>query len=133
MCIETEADRRSAVTVVEESELTSGFIARPAVDRLIKMRARCYDPRGLYNELFHSDDPRDIACAKAFCSRCTVSDLCLQRALERQEPCGVWGGQLLVDGEIANYPRRRGRRPKTMVTSVDEITGHALEPVAIVG
>ena len=134
MCIETDADRRSPVAVDDEPESiddTLLFVARPLVDRLIATRARCFDPRGLYTHLFHSDDPRDIARAKAICARCTVSAACLDRAMERAEPCGVWGGELLVDGVIASYPRRRGRRPKVLVPlEVDEITGIAYEPVA---
>jgi hypothetical protein len=36
-----------------------------------------------------------------------------------------------VDGVIATYPRRRGRRPKVLVPlNVDEITGVACEPIA---
>lgn len=137
MCIETEVDRRSPVAVVDDPEKTDEafealtFVARPLVDRLIAMRARCFDPRGLYTDLFHSDDPRDIARAKAICARCTVRDACLARALERAEPCGVWGGELLVDGVIATYPRRRGRRPKVLVPlDVDEVTGIACAPIA---
>jgi WhiB family redox-sensing transcriptional regulator len=134
MCIETEADRRRPLAVVDEPETTDeglSFVARPLVDRLIAMRARCFDPRGLYSQLFHSDDPRDIARAKAICSRCTVRDACLGRALERAEPCGVWGGEILVDGAIAAYPRRRGRRPKVLVAlDVDEVTGNVCQPVA---
>jgi WhiB family redox-sensing transcriptional regulator len=134
MCIETEADRRRPLAVVDEPETTDeglSFVARPLVDRLIAMRARCFDPRGLYTQLFHSDDPRDIARAKAICSRCTVRDACLGRALERAEPCGVWGGEIFVDGAIAAYPRRRGRRPKVLVAlDVDEVTGNVCQPVA---
>jgi WhiB family redox-sensing transcriptional regulator len=134
MCIETEADRRRPLAVVDEPETTDeglSFVARPLVDRLIAMRARCFDPRGLYSQLFHSDDPRDIARAKAICSRCTVRDACLGRALERAEPCGVWGGEILVDGAIAAYPRRRGRRPKVLVAlDVDEVTGIACQSIA---
>ena len=131
MCIETEAYRRSPVAVVVEPGATRSFVARPPVDRIISLRARCYDPRGLYSNLFHSDDPRDIARAKAICARCSVREPCLARAIERVEPCGVWGGELLVDGAIASYPRRRGRRPKALVTvRVDEVTGLVDEPIA---
>jgi WhiB family redox-sensing transcriptional regulator len=130
MCTET-ADRRSPIAVVDEPRETPSFVARPPVDRIITTRARCYDPRGLYTNLFHSDDQRDIARAKAICARCTVREPCLARAIERVEPCGVWGGELLVDGAIAAYPRRRGRRPKSLApVVVDEITGLADEPIA---
>ena len=134
MFIETDADRRSPVAVVDDvrtADETLTFVDRPGVDRLIAMRARCFDPRGLYNQLFHSDDPHDIARAKAICARCAVKDLCLARALERTEPCGVWGGELLVDGAIASYPRRRGRRPKVLIPlDIDEITGRARDRIA---
>jgi WhiB family redox-sensing transcriptional regulator len=134
MCIETDADRRGTVGVVDDvwtTDETLTFVARPVVDKLIATRARCFDPRGLYNHLFHSDDPHDIARAKAICTRCAVKDLCLARALERLEPCGVWGGELLVDGVIASYPRRRGRRPKVLIPpDVDEISGLARPPIA---
>jgi hypothetical protein len=36
----------------------------------------------------------------------------LEGALERREPCGVWGGQLFVNGAIVAAKRRRGRPPK---------------------
>jgi WhiB family redox-sensing transcriptional regulator len=131
MCIETEADRCGPVAVVDGPGERSPLLAQSPVDRLINMRARCYDPRGLYTNLFHSDDPHEIARAKAICARCTVRAACLTRALERLEPCGVWGGELLVDGVIASYPRRRGRRPKGLVPMhVDEITGLGAEPIA---
>jgi len=134
MCIEIEADGRRPLAVVDEPEKADevlNFVARPLVDRLIAMRARCFDPRGLYTHLFHSDDPRDIARAKAICARCTVRDACLGRALERAEPCGVWGGEILVDGAIAPYPRRRGRRPKVLVAlEVDEVTGIVCRSIA---
>ena len=100
------------------------------LDRLILMRARCYDPRGCYTHLFHSDDSVDIARAKAICARCAVREPCLSRALERREPCGVWGGQILHEGEIVARRPRRGRRPKHVVPLVvDEVTG--LECTAI--
>lgn len=37
---------------------------------------------------------------------------CLQSALDRQEPWGVWGGQSLVDGRIVARKRGRGRPRK---------------------
>ena len=87
-------------------------------------------PRGCYTHLFHSDDSVDIARAKAICARCAVREPCLSRALERREPCGVWGGQILHEGEIVAQRPRHGRRPKHVVPLVvDEVTG--LECTAI--
>ena len=36
--------------------------------------------------------------AKAICATCPVAETCLADALARDEPDGVWGGQLLRDG-----------------------------------
>jgi WhiB family redox-sensing transcriptional regulator len=41
-----------------------------------------------------------------------VAAACLQGALDRHEPCGVWGGHLLANGQILAHKRPRGRPPK---------------------
>ena len=60
-------------------------------------------------EIFFADSPTDVETAKAMCRGCEARITCLIGALERREPCGVWGGELLMRGEIV--PRRppRGR------------------------
>lgn len=75
-------------------------------------RARCSDGAGTLTELFFSDDPIDIARAKAICSKCTLQEACLSGALARAESFGVWGGQLFVNGAVVAHKRRRGRPPK---------------------
>lgn len=71
--------------------------------------ARCGDGHGTLTPLFFSDDLVDIARAKAICSRCALSASCLQGALDRAEPWGVWGGELLENGVIVVNKRPRGR------------------------
>ena len=34
---------------------------------------------------------------------------CLEGALSRQEPCGVWGGEMFVEGQIVAAKRTVGR------------------------
>jgi WhiB family redox-sensing transcriptional regulator len=75
-------------------------------------RARCRDGRGSLSALFFSDDPLGQARAKAICRLCPLSAPCLAGALERGEPWGVWGGQLLVNGVPVAFKRPRGRPPK---------------------
>lgn len=75
--------------------------------------ARCADGNGTLSGLFFSDDDVDIARAKAICRRCPLADSCLDGALDRNEAYGVWGGVLLIDGEAARFPVRRGRPSKT--------------------
>jgi WhiB family transcriptional regulator, redox-sensing transcriptional regulator len=62
--------------------------------------------------LFFSEELQDIAAAKRICATCPVLATCLEGALERREPWGVWGGQLLLNGKILASKRRRGRPPK---------------------
>lgn len=63
-------------------------------------------------ELFFSEELQDIAAAKLICAECPVIAPCLEGALKRSEPCGVWGGQLFLNGRILTIKRRRGRPPK---------------------
>ena len=75
-------------------------------------RARCADGTGQLTALFFSEDLGDIARAKAFCRGCEVRSDCLAGAVERVEPWGVWGGELVVNGRRSANRRRRGRPPK---------------------
>lgn len=63
-------------------------------------------------ELFFSEELQDIAAAKRICAECPVIASCLEGAIGRSEPCGVWGGQLFLNGRILANKRRRGRPPK---------------------
>ena len=63
-------------------------------------------------ELFFSEELHDIAAAKRMCAECPVIAPCLEGAIGRAEPCGVWGGQLFLNGRILANKRRRGRPPK---------------------
>ena len=63
-------------------------------------------------ELFFAESPSDVELAKALCQGCPVRAECLAGALERREPWGVWGGQLLVQGAIVPRKRPRGRPRK---------------------
>lgn len=62
--------------------------------------------------IFFSEELQDIAAAKRLCAQCPVLVPCLEGALARREPWGVWGGQLFLNGKILASKRRRGRPPK---------------------
>lgn len=64
------------------------------------------------SDLFFSEEVPDIIAAKRICAECPVIAPCLEAAIERREPCGVWGGQLFDNGQIIHRKRRRGRPPK---------------------
>jgi len=74
--------------------------------------ARCADGHGTMTGLFFSDNVVDIARAKAMCGLCPLQASCLADALEREEPWGVWGGELLSGGRIIANKRPCGRPPK---------------------
>jgi WhiB family redox-sensing transcriptional regulator len=73
--------------------------------------ARCADGNGTLTPLFFSDHLVDIGRAKAICAKCTLRERCLLDALEREEPWGVWGGELLSGGRIVAVKRPCGRPP----------------------
>jgi WhiB family transcriptional regulator, redox-sensing transcriptional regulator len=74
--------------------------------------ARCSDGVGTFAELFFSEDLGDIARAKAICANCPAREPCLEVAVARHEPWGVWGGELVMNGRVLANRKRRGRPPK---------------------
>ncbi len=74
--------------------------------------ARCRDGASTMTALFFSEQIDDIARAKAICQLCPLAGPCLQGALARREPWGVWGGQLFFNGKVLPLKRKRGRPPK---------------------
>jgi len=75
--------------------------------------AACRTGSGVLTTLFFSLELADIARAKAICLGCPLKHDCLAGAIARQEPCGVWGGELLVEGRIIAHKRGRGRPRKS--------------------
>jgi len=70
--------------------------------------------------LFFSEYVRDITAAKQICLRCPQMATCLEGALRRSEPGGVWGGQLFVNGSVVMSKRGRGR-PRKVGSADDDI------------
>ena len=68
-------------------------------------------------ELWFAERPEDVEFAKTLCGLCPARVQCLASALERQEPWGVWGGQLLVQGAVVARKRPRGRPRKHPVAA----------------
>ena len=68
-------------------------------------------------ELWFAERPADVELAKAMCGACPARAACLAGALARQEPWGVWGGQLVVHGAIVARKRPRGRPRKNDIAA----------------
>ena len=77
-----------------------------------RRQARCRDSSAALVDLFFSEQLDDILRAKAFCRECPVRQPCLESAIARREPWGVWGGELFANGKVLAQKRRRGRPPK---------------------
>jgi WhiB family redox-sensing transcriptional regulator len=83
-----------------------------ADDDARQLPCQTHDP-----ELFFAESPADVEYAKSLCQPCPVRRECLNGALARREPWGVWGGELLVQGAIVPRKRPRGRPRKTEVAA----------------
>lgn len=85
---------------VDEGALFSGL-----VDSMVPCRNE--DP-----ELWFAEQATQMAAAKALCAQCPLVSACLQGAIDREEPWGVWGGEIIVEGKIVQQKRGRGRPRK---------------------
>ena len=63
-------------------------------------------------DLWFAESPADVEAAKLLCAPCPLREACLAGALERAEPWGVWGGQLVLAGVVVPRKRPRGRPRK---------------------
>jgi len=82
---------------------------RAEFDRLMgsMLPCRVEDP-----ELWFAEKTVQVEQAKALCRACPLVDACLAGAIDRQEPWGVWGGEVFVDGRVVAVKRGRGRPRK---------------------
>ncbi|GAA1034263.1 hypothetical protein GCM10009557_38470 [Virgisporangium ochraceum] len=92
---------------------------------------RNFDP-----DLWFAEAPAELELAKSLCGDCPVRVECLAAALDRQEPWGVWGGEIFERGAVVPRKRPRGRPRKEDVARDAalrvEATARAAAAVAIV-
>lgn len=84
-------------------------------------------------DVFFAEAPAEIEFAKTLCVECPAKDECLAGALERREACGVWGGELIVNGAIVARKRPRGRPRKQPVEIVPTPPADMKAPMAARG
>jgi len=109
-----EPDVRQVFDQVGPADMATAFmVAGTATALPVGLDLPCTeDP-----ELFFAESPEDVETAKAMCWDCKARLVCLTGALERREPWGVWGGELLMRGTIVPRKRPRGRPRKTEVAA----------------
>ncbi len=61
-----------------------------------------------------AENPNVRERAKALCAGCPIRRECLAAALDRREPCGVWGGEIVERGAVVVGKRPRGRPRKNV-------------------
>src|SRR5687767_8927559 len=100
-----------------EGEMIAPETTTPTIDWMLEATCR---NEGIPTSLFFSEDLGEIAQAKAICATCPAMVPCLEGAIARAEPWGVWGGQLLLNGKVLAVKRRRGR-PRKHPRPEDEV------------
>ena len=63
--------------------------------------------------LWFSERPDELEAAKRHCAGCRIRAACLTGALDRREPWGVWGGEIVDHGVVIAFKRPRGRPRRT--------------------
>ena len=78
-----------------------------SVEAGAELPCRKFDP-----DLWFADVPAELELAKSLCGECPLRVECLAGALEREEPWGVWGGEIFERGTVVPRKRPRGRPRK---------------------
>ena len=73
--------------------------------------------------MYFSEDDLAITEAESPCGGCPVRAQCLEGALSRKEPAGVWGGELFEDGLVISRKRKVGR-PTAIEVAAHEVSAH---------
>lgn len=96
------------MTIVLEPEIALTALCGAVSNTEGEVPCRNYSP-----ELWFAESPTDVEQAKALCQSCPFQSVCLDGALARREPWGVWGGELFLQGVVIARKRPRGRPRKS--------------------
>jgi WhiB family transcriptional regulator, redox-sensing transcriptional regulator len=91
--------------LLSKAELTHLLNVAPSKPATLPCRSS--DP-----DLWFSESPGELERAKQLCAGCPIKAACLNSALTRQEPWGVWGGEIFEHGAVISRKRPRGRPSK---------------------
>ena len=107
-----KAPTKEVTRPVSVLTLTDVTDESPAARVRVPLPCHTVDP-----DLWFAESPADVEAAKALCQTCPRKLACLAGALERREPWGVWGGQLVLSGVVVPRKRPRGRPRKEDVAA----------------
>lgn len=106
----------SAQTLRVESENSTTAVTSAGVTFIEAASTRRDLPcRASNPDLWFAETPAELEQAKALCAQCPIRSRCLSAALDRAEPWGVWGGEILDQGAVIARKRPRGRPRKQLV------------------
>ncbi|WP_374111112.1 WhiB family transcriptional regulator [Nocardia sp. JCM 34519.1] len=94
------------------TDVTCRTVARPTRTREVTVPCRVGDP-----DLWFAESPVQLEEAKALCASCPIRKGCLNAAIDRREPWGVWGGEIFDQGVVIARKRPRGRPRKIAVSA----------------
>lgn len=102
----------------EPLSLASGAEAfGPTLDPISRRSPRDLPCRVQDPDLWFAETPGRLEQAKEFCADCPARIACLNGAISRREPWGVWGGEIFERGQIVARKRPRGRPRKNDVAA----------------
>ena len=78
-----------------------------ALEGHLSLPCRVFDP-----DLWFADTQAGLDAAKRLCATCPIRLECLDAAVARGEPWGVWGGEIVAHGAVIPHKPRRGRPSK---------------------
>ena len=93
--------RGSTIYFLGRGMYQRGYFTKADISRFVLANLRF--------RLTGTEKKEEIAYAKTLCGGCPVKKECLEGALSRQEPCGVWGGELFEEGSVIAEKRLPGR------------------------
>ncbi|ADD44031.1 transcription factor WhiB [Stackebrandtia nassauensis DSM 44728] len=103
---------RNQMTITTEREVTEVMTLGPGLREQAINKGRDLACREYDADLWFADTPTELEFAKSLCADCPVKVECLAGAMDRQEPWGVWGGEIFEAGAIVARKRPRGRPRK---------------------
>ena len=107
----TQRNDRPATTDVRTAQVTPGRGA--LIDPIRRRTPRRLPCQAHDEDLWFASEPSRLERAKKLCTSCPVLRGCLAGAVQREEPAGVWGGQIFDHGRIVAFKRPRGRPRKS--------------------
>lgn len=109
-CRDLLLEEAASPSSASQPDLTPAFPALGSTLPATDLELPCQVGNAL--DLWFAEQGDDIEQAKAMCQACPLRAECLDGALRRREPWGVWGGEVLIDGVVVARKRGRGRPRK---------------------